>query len=60
MSINDAPVDELALVPGIGAGRARQIVEMRERRQFRTSRDLARIPGISTEQARELGERFEF
>lgn len=38
VAINEAAVDELTLVPGIGAGRALQIVEMRQTQRFRTWR----------------------
>lgn len=46
IDLNEASAMELVALPGVGPGRARQIVARRERRRFRTKRELKRIKGI--------------
>ena len=47
VSLNTAPADSIAQLPGLGPIRARAIVEDRTRRgAFRTVEDLTRVPGI--------------
>jgi competence protein ComEA len=47
VDINAATAAELEALPGIGPGRARQIVERRASTgRFRTFEDLAAVPGI--------------
>lgn len=48
VSLNDASVAELELLPGIGAARARAIVAFRDSAgPFRHATELDRVPGIS-------------
>lgn len=51
---NLAPAVELERLPGIGAARARAIVEAREEEPFRSLDDLARVPGIGPATLRRL------
>jgi competence protein ComEA len=46
ININEADVDELAQLPGIGPARAEAIIAERERRRFRRVEDILRVPGI--------------
>ena len=46
ININTAQVDELALLPGIGAKKAEAIVVARQEKPFATADDLLEIKGI--------------
>ena len=47
VAINDAPVDELDTLPGVGPSTAQAIVDERERNgPFATVDELERVPGI--------------
>ena len=46
ININEAGVDELVELPGIGPSRARAIVAERNKRRFRRVEDIMRVPGI--------------
>lgn len=46
ININEAEVDELVTLPGIGPSRAQSIIAERERRRFRRVEDIMRVPGI--------------
>jgi competence protein ComEA len=46
ININEAGVDELTQLPGIGPSRAEAIIAERERRRFRRIEDILRVPGI--------------
>lgn len=46
ININEAGVDELVRLPGIGPSRAEAIVVEREKRPFRRIEDILRVPGI--------------
>jgi len=46
ININEAGVDELVTLPGIGPSRAEAIVAEREKRRFRRTEDIMRVPGI--------------
>ena len=46
ININEAGVDELIELPGIGPSRAQAIVAEREKRRFRRVEDIMRVPGI--------------
>lgn len=46
VNLNTASIETLALLPGIGPSRARDIVASRTRRPFRTVDELARVRGI--------------
>jgi len=46
ININEAGVDELVKLPGIGPSRAQAIIAEREKRRFRRVEDIMRVPGI--------------
>lgn len=46
ININEAGVDALVQLPGIGPSRAQAIVAEREKRRFRRVEDIMRVPGI--------------
>lgn len=46
ININEAGVEELVELPGIGPSRAEAIIAERERRRFRRVEDIMRVPGI--------------
>lgn len=46
ININEAGVEELVTLPGIGPSRAEAIVLERKKRQFRRVEDIMRVPGI--------------
>lgn len=46
ININEANVDELVRLPGIGPSRAEAIIAEREKRRFRRIEDILRVPGI--------------
>jgi competence protein ComEA len=46
VNLNSASVDELARLPGIGAAKARAIVEYRSEEPFRKPEDLRKVKGI--------------
>ena len=46
ININEASVEQLVQLPGIGPSRAEAIVAERERRRFRRVEDIMRVPGI--------------
>lgn len=52
--INHADLKTLQLLPSIGEARARQILQLREERPFRTVDDLQRISGIGAKLAPEI------
>lgn len=46
IDLNQASVDELTSLPGIGPARARAIVERRNEEPFETADELVEVPGI--------------
>jgi competence protein ComEA len=54
VNINTAEVGVLGLLPGIGPGKAAQIVVYRKRHPFRTVDELVRIKGIGRKMVRRL------
>lgn len=59
VDLNTASEEELAAVPGIGAGRARRIVNWRlERGPFRAVEDLQHIPDIGQRGLTEIKEQL--
>lgn len=46
ININEAGVDELVRLPGIGPTRAQAIIAEREKQRFRRIEDILRVPGI--------------
>ncbi|MGD8318196.1 MAG: ComEA family DNA-binding protein [Myxococcales bacterium] len=46
ININEASVDQLVRLPGIGPSRAEAIIAEREKRRFRRIEDILRVPGI--------------
>lgn len=46
ININEASIDELVRLPGIGPSRAEAIIAERGRRRFRRIEDIMRVPGI--------------
>lgn len=46
INVNQAGVEELVALPGIGPSRAAAIVAEREKRPFRRVEDIMRVPGI--------------
>jgi competence protein ComEA len=54
VNLNTASEAELELLPGIGAAKARAIVEYRKAHPFRTAEELVRIKGIGRKMMRKL------
>lgn len=54
VNIQTATAEQLQLLPGIGASKAREIVQSRERRAFRQVQDLMRVRGIGRATFRRL------
>jgi competence protein ComEA len=52
VNLNTAPVEVLALLPGVGPSKAQSIVAYRERHPFRTVDELVRIKGIGRKMVR--------
>jgi competence protein ComEA len=46
ININEAGVDELVRLPGIGPARAEALIAERKKRRFRRPEDIMRVPGI--------------
>jgi len=46
VNINEATVEQLAMLPGVGASTAKAIAEYRQKNKFNTVEDLKNIPGI--------------
>jgi competence protein ComEA len=46
VNINTATAEQLSLLPGVGPTRAQAIIAARERRPFRSVRELQRVRGI--------------
>ena len=46
ININEAGVDELVRLPGIGPARAEAVIAERKKRRFRRPEDIMRVPGI--------------
>ena len=46
ININEADVDELVRLPGIGPARAEALIAERKKRRFRRPEDIMRVPGI--------------
>ncbi len=46
VNLNSATAEQLQLLPGVGPAKARQIVEARAKRPFRTTWDVTRVRGI--------------
>lgn len=46
ININEAGVDQLVRLSGIGPSRAQAILAEREKRRFRRVEDIMRVPGI--------------
>ncbi|CAJ1349731.1 unnamed protein product [Effrenium voratum] len=56
LNVNDASVDDLMSLPGIGRAKAEKIVAYREQHgAFSTAADLAKVPGIGQRLALNLG-----
>ena len=54
IDINLASEKELMRLPGVGAGRARLIIQARERRSFKRPGDLARVKGIGPKSVKKM------
>ena len=54
VNLNEAPVKQLALLPGIGAKKAARIVTYRAKRKFKRTVELARVRGIGLRTVRKL------
>ena len=46
ININEASVEQLVQLPGIGPSRAKAILAERDRRRFRRVEEIMRVPGI--------------
>lgn len=54
VNLNEATVDQLIMLPGIGDAKARAIVNYRSRRKFRSPREVIRVKGIGPKMFRRL------
>jgi competence protein ComEA len=54
VNLNTATEDELVRLPGIGASKARAIIEARQRNRFRRVEDVLRVRGIGRATLRRL------
>jgi competence ComEA-like helix-hairpin-helix protein len=54
IDLNEANLDELCKLKGIGPKKAEKIIELREKRKFRAHRDLTRIKGIGPKTVKKL------
>lgn len=54
VNINTASAEELMLLPRVGEGKAKRIVETRAKAPFKTVNDLARVKGIGLKTLRLL------
>ena len=54
VNLNESPVKQLALLPGIGAKKAARIVSYRTKRRFKRTVELARVRGIGLKTVRKL------
>ena len=54
INLNEAAVEQLRLLPGIGPGKALRIVEQRKRRRFVRVEDLVLVKGIGPATFRRL------
>jgi competence ComEA-like helix-hairpin-helix protein len=54
VNINEAPVKQLALLPGIGIKKATRIVTYRGKHKFKRTVELARVKGIGLKTVRKL------
>ena len=54
VNLNEASIEQLALLPGIGIKRAARIVTYRARRTFKRPVELARVRGIGLKTVRKL------
>jgi competence protein ComEA len=54
VNLNTASVDQLMLLPGIGAKRAGRIVRFRQTKPFKRVVELARVKGIGVKTVRKL------
>lgn len=54
VNLNTAPPAVLLMLPGVGPGRVRGILDYRARRPFRTVDELVRIKGIGRRMVREI------
>jgi competence protein ComEA len=54
VNLNTAPPALLLMLPGVGPGRVRSILEYRARRPFRTVDELVRVKGIGRRMVREI------
>lgn len=59
VDLNDATVEELTSLPGIGPARARAILERREEAPFESADELAEVPGIGLALVERLRDRVE-
>jgi len=46
VNLNNATVEQLSLLPGVGPATARRIVEMRDKRPFQRPWEIIRVKGI--------------
>jgi len=54
VNLNEAPVRQLVMLPGIGAEKAARIVSYRAKRKFKRTVELARVRGIGLRTVRKL------
>lgn len=54
VNINTASAEELMLLPRIGEGKARRIIELRTKTPFKSVNDIARVKGIGLKTLRIL------
>jgi competence protein ComEA len=54
VNINEASIEQLSLLPGIGPKRAKAIVSLRQKRPFRRAVQLRRVRGIGRRTLRKM------
>lgn len=59
VDLNEASLEELTSLPGIGPARAKAIIEWREEAPFESADDLTEVPGIGPSLVDELRDRVE-
>lgn len=60
INVNDASIEELMELPGVGEKRASDIIEYREKEKFKSLEDLKNVKGIGDKSLEQLKDLVEF